>query len=110
LPLSRIARQFGTRGFHRGLLKCSWPEGTVYFCNVRGEDVMAFADLENRNFTLAQFVRQECGIAVRQCLAVRFACDAKSDIDAIAAIVKQDFPTLVPEEIPAFLQPKESAQ
>jgi hypothetical protein len=55
-------------------------------------------DYENRNWTLTQAARFQLGIAVRQSLRIRFACDSPDDIQTIAAIVAAEFPTLRRED------------
>jgi hypothetical protein len=88
---------FTPRGACRAETRCSWPAGTAYTFNLKGEMVVAARDLEGRGWSIEQFARHQCGIASRQLTSVSFACDSKDDIDTIARIVETEFPDLVPD-------------
>jgi hypothetical protein len=79
---------FTPPGACRAELRCSWPEGTAERYRLTGELISAARDLKDRKWELEQFVRFECGT---------FACDTADEVDAIAEIVKREFPALVPD-------------
>jgi hypothetical protein len=76
-------------GADRGFIKVTWPEGRAVFCDITGRELLAFADQENRGWTLARFARFEFSIASRQHTSIGFACDSQEQIDEIAEIAKE---------------------
>ena len=88
---------FTPHGACRGELRCSWPEGTAEFYDLTGTLRSATRDLVGRGWSIAQFVRFECGIATRQCVSVSFACDNEADVNTIDRIAREEFPALVPD-------------